>query len=56
VELALGAIGPALDQINQLLADNPNDPWALAQRQTARSKLRALMDSATISVQQPQQH
>ncbi len=50
VELALGAIGPALDKINQWLTDNPNDPWALARRQTARSKLGALMDSAKLSL------
>jgi tetratricopeptide (TPR) repeat protein len=49
VELALGAFGPALDKINQLLSDNPNDPWALAQRQIARSGIKTLMDSAKIS-------
>jgi serine/threonine protein kinase len=46
VELALGAFGPALDKINQLLSDNPNNPWALAQRQIALSGIKTLMDSA----------
>jgi serine/threonine protein kinase len=49
VELAIGAFGPALEQINQLLADNPNDTWALTQRQIALSGIKKSFDSIEIS-------
>ena len=49
VELALGAFGPALDKIDKILSGDPNDAWALAQRQIALSGLKALVDSPKIS-------
>jgi hypothetical protein len=50
-ELAMGAYGPALDKINRLLSESPNDAWALVQRQIALSRLKTLIESnkATIS-------
>jgi serine/threonine protein kinase len=49
-ELALGAFGPAWAGINQLLSANPNDSWALAQRQIALAGVKTLADSAKISL------
>lgn len=48
VELAIGAFGSALEKINQLLADHPNDPWALARRQVALSGIKTSFDSTKI--------
>jgi serine/threonine protein kinase len=44
-ELALGAFGPALAGINQLLDARPGDPWALAQRQSAQAGLKTIWDA-----------
>jgi hypothetical protein len=48
VNLAQGAFGQVLDQINRLLNDHPNDSWALAQRQAALSGIKTLLDSTKI--------
>ena len=50
VELAMGAFGSALVKLDQLLDDQPDDPWALAQRRIARSRLKTLIDSTSKSV------
>lgn len=46
VELAAGAFGPALKLIDQLLAENAHDSWALSQRKAAFDGLNALLDSS----------
>jgi serine/threonine protein kinase len=51
VELAMGAFGPALDKINRLLSETPDNSWALAQRQIALSGLKTLAKSNKISFQ-----
>jgi serine/threonine protein kinase len=49
VEIAQGALGPALESLNQLLAADAGDPWALAQQRRVLSALKALAKSAPIN-------
>jgi len=46
LDLRAGAFGNALHQLNQVLAQDPGDPWAISQRELALEKIRALTDSA----------
>ncbi|HEX9045513.1 MAG TPA: hypothetical protein VF988_00685, partial [Verrucomicrobiae bacterium] len=48
VELAQGALGPALEKLNQLLADHPDDAWAVTERHLALSRLKRLTASTGI--------
>ena len=45
LELAAGAIGSALNLIDQLLIAVPGDSWAAEQREIAEKKLKELVDS-----------
>ena len=45
VELASGAIGPALNLIDKMFAENPGDRWALEQQEAAKKKLNELIDT-----------
>ncbi len=45
VELALGAYGPALEQVENLLSLDPADAWARTQHQAALAGLRTLMQT-----------
>ncbi len=47
VELAAGALGQALQQLNGLLAKEPGDEWATAQRNLTLEKIKTLAASAT---------
>jgi hypothetical protein len=50
MEISAGAAGSASRLIDQLLLQNPVDPWALEQKEAARAKLRELLDAAPTSV------
>jgi serine/threonine protein kinase len=42
LDLVAGAFGNALQELNQVLAQNPGDPWAKSQRELALGEIRAL--------------
>ena len=46
LDLVAGAFGNALEQLNQVLAQNPGDPWAKSQRELALQKIQGLAASA----------
>ena len=46
LDLVAGAFGNALQKLNQVLAQNPGDPWAKSQRELALEKIRGLAASA----------
>jgi hypothetical protein len=45
LELAVGALGAARVQIEQVLAQNPADSWALEQKKAVVGKIKALSES-----------
>jgi len=47
LQMATGALGPALEALDKLLLESPDDAWALKQREMAREQVRRLAESLT---------
>ncbi len=45
LDLAVGALGAALERLDQILVQNPADSWALAQKQIVVGQIKALTES-----------
>lgn len=45
VELASSALGPALNLIDKMLVESPDDGWVLEQREEAKKRLNELIDT-----------
>ena len=49
VETALGAFGPALQKVDELLSANPSDSWAMEHRRLIIAKVKSFTNSVKIS-------